>query len=251
MKARFFPWLIPFLLLLTWQVAGDQGWISSQLMPTPWTISKTFVGLILSGELLHHMLVSSVRALVGFVIGASIGFSFGILTGVSRVAEIALDTSLQMLRNIPHLASLPLVILWFGVDELAKTFLVALGVLFPVYLNTYHGVRSIDRGLVEMCQVYELSVWQQFWNVVLPGAMPNILVGIRFSLGVMWLTLIVAETIASSSGIGYMAMNAREFMRTDVVLVSILLYAMLGKLADWLTRRLEIVLLPWQIRQMG
>ena len=141
-----------------------------------------------------------------------------------------------MIRNIPHLALIPLVILWFGIDEEAKIFLVALGVFFPIYVNTQHGVRSVDPHLLEMGRAYGMSQAALFLRVVLPGALPSIFVGLRYGLGIMWLTLIVAETISASSGIGFMAMNAREFMMVDVVVLSILVYAALGKLADSIAR---------------
>ena len=150
-----------------------------------------------------------------------------------------------MARNVPHLALIPLVILWFGIDEEGKLFLVALGVFFPIYINTFHGIRSVDPGLIEMGRSYGLTRWGLFRQVVLPGAVPSILVGLRFALGFMWLTLIVAETISTTDGIGYMAMNAREFMQTDVVVMSILLYALLGKAADVAARALEARLLQW------
>jgi sulfonate transport system permease protein len=152
---------------------------------------------------------------------------------------------MQMLRNVPHLAIIPLVILWFGIDETAKVFLVSIGVAFPIYLNTFHGIRTVDSGLIEMARVYGLSNWPLFWRVILPGALPSVLVGLRFSLGIMWLTLIVAETISATSGIGYMTMNAREFLQTDVVLLGIIIYALLGKFADVLTRALERRALAW------
>jgi sulfonate transport system permease protein len=150
-----------------------------------------------------------------------------------------------MLRNIPPLAMIPLVILWFGIDEGAKLFLVALGVFFPLYLNTFHGIRSVDRGLIEMARSYGVTGWSLYRDVIFPGALPSILVGLRYSLGLMWVLLIVAETISSSSGIGYMTMNAREFLQTDVVLVGILMYALLGKLADVAAKRLERLCLRW------
>lgn len=152
---------------------------------------------------------------------------------------------MHMLRNVPHLAIIPLVILWFGIDEEAKLFLVAVGVLFPLYLNTHHGSRQVDRGLVEMARSYGPGRWELFTGVVMPGALPSILVGLRYALGIMWLTLIVAETISASSGIGYMTMNAREFLQTDVVLLGILVYALLGKLGDVATRALERRCLDW------
>jgi sulfonate transport system permease protein len=150
-----------------------------------------------------------------------------------------------MIRNVPHLALIPLVILWFGIDESAKIFLVALGTLFPIYLNTYHGIRNVDPALVEMARSYGLSGFGLFRQVILPGALPSILVGVRFALGFMWLTLIVAETISANAGIGYLAMNAREFLQTDVVVLAIVLYAVLGKLADLAARGLERVWLRW------
>jgi len=215
------------------------------VMPTPTEVARAAVRLTESGELARHLAVSATRAATGFAIGGALGFALGLLTGASRGAERALDSSVQMLRTVPHLALVPLVILWFGIGEGGKVFLVALGVLFPIYLNTYHGVRSVDPGLIEMGRVYGLGRWGLFRRVLLPGALPSILVGVRYALGVMWLTLIVAETIAANSGIGYMAMNAREFLLTDVVVLSILLYALLGKLADLAARGLERALLPW------
>lgn len=185
------------------------------------------------------------RALIGFSIGGSLGLILGLISGLSRWGERLLDTSIQMLRNVPHLALIPLVILWFGIDESAKIFLVALGTLFPIYINTWHGIRNIDRGLVEMARSYGLSGIPLFIHVILHGALPSIMVGVRFALGLMWLTLIVAETISANSGIGYLAMNAREFLQTDVVVVAIILYALLGKLADVSAQLLERLWLRW------
>jgi sulfonate transport system permease protein len=150
-----------------------------------------------------------------------------------------------MLRNIPHLAIIPMVILWFGIGENAKLFLVAIGVFFPMYLNTYHGVRLVEPSLVEMARIYRLGRLALFWRVIIPGALPSILLGLRYALALMWLTLIVAETISASSGIGYMTMNAREFLQTDVVLLGVVIYALLGKAADLLARALERLCLPW------
>jgi sulfonate transport system permease protein len=191
------------------------------------------------------MWVRFCRAMAGFVIGGGIGFAFGLANGLSRLSEKATDTTLQMVRNVPHLAMIPLVILWFGIDEAAKIFLVALGVFFPIYINTLHGIRTVDPQLVEMGKSYGMSQGELFRQVIFPGALPSIFVGVRFALGIMWLTLIVAETIAASSGLGYMAMQAREFMLIDVVVLSILIYALLGKLADSTARLLERVTLSW------
>jgi len=242
---RALPWLVPLALLIVWQWASSKGMLPARFLPSPRAILKSFIELSASGELWTHVRVSTVRALSGFAVGGGLGLLLGLLTGSFRWAEILLDTTLQMIRNIPALALIPLVILWFGIDESAKLFLVALGVFFPIYINTFHGIRSVDRGLLEMGRTYGLSPWALYREVILPGALPSILVGVRFSLGFMWVMLIVAETISARSGIGYMTMNARDFMQTDVMVVGILLYALLGKLADLLSRGLERYWLRW------
>jgi len=245
------PWLVPGLLLAAWWALAETGWIPSRVFPAPGEVWQAAAGLGRSGELWRHLGISAGRAGLGFVIGASIGFALGLLNGLSPWAETLLDSSVQMIRNVPHLSLIPLVILWFGIDEQAKIFLVALGVFFPVYVNTFHGVRTVDPQLMEMARVYGLDGLGLFREVVFPAALPSILVGVRYALGVMWLSLIVAETIATTSGIGYLAMNAREFMQTDVMLVAILLYSLLGKLADSLARGLERRLLRWHPAYRG
>ena len=239
------PWLLPALILLIWQGGAGVGWISADLLPSPLAVLRAGIRLTLSGELIGHIQVSFGRAVIGLLIGGGIGFSFGLANGLSRLAERTTDTTLQMIRNIPHLALIPLVILWFGIDEAAKIFLVALGTFFPIYINTLHGIRTVDPALIEMTRSYGFSREQLFRQVLLPGALPSIFVGLRYALGIMWLTLIVAETIAAQSGLGYMAMQAREFMLIDVVVLAILLYALLGKLADLTARVLERYSLSW------
>lgn len=244
-RAALAPWLLPVLLLLAWEVSARAGWLSSRILPEPLAVATAFWSLAASGELWEHLRTSLWRAASGFAVGAGLGLALGLLTGSFRQAETLLDTTLQMVRNIPALALIPLVILWFGIDETAKLFLLAVGVFFPVYLNTFHGIRATDAGLIEMARSYGLKGWPLYRDVILPGALPSILVGVRFSLGLVWVLLIVAETISAQAGIGYMTMNAREFLQTDVVLVGILLYAILGKLADLVARALERRLLRW------
>ena len=239
------PWIVPVLLLASWESLSDAGILSPRKLPAPHAVAIAFWQMLQSGELLTDVLVSSLRASTGFAIGASLGFLFGLAAGVSRIAEDVFDGTLQMARMVPHLALIPLVIVWFGIGESAKVFLVALGVFFPIYYNTYHGIRTIDSGLLEMARVQGLSGWSLFSAVIFPGALPSILVGVRYALGIMWLTLIVAETIAGNSGIGFMTMNAREFMQTDIILLGILLYAALGKLIDMAARAVERSALSW------
>ena len=242
---RLLPWLVPVGLVLAWQVASALGWLSTRVLPAPLEVIKAAWTLAVSGELWLHVKVSAGRALAGLAVGGGLGLLLGLLTGSVRFFETLLDSTIQMVRNIPALALIPLVILWFGIDETAKLFLISVSVFFPIYINTFHGIRNVDPGLIEMARTYGLSRSQLYRQVSLPGALPSILVGLRFSLGLMWVILIVAETISAQAGIGYMTMNAREFLQTDIVLVGILLYAALGKIADVLARSLERVWLRW------
>ncbi|WP_246660078.1 aliphatic sulfonate ABC transporter permease SsuC [Rhizobium sp. FKL33] len=243
--SAFLPYLLPVSVVALWQILSSIGVISTRIMPSPFDVLQAFWATTLSGDLPHDITVSAARAVAGLLVGGSIGFLLGILNGVSRLSEQLTDTTLQMLRTIPHLAMIPLVILWFGIGEESKLFLTSLGVLFPVYLNTYHGVRNVDRDLIEMGRVYGMSGFTLFRNVIFPGALPSIFVGLRYALGIMWLTLIVSETIAASSGIGHMANEAREFMMTDIVVLALVIYALLGKLADIAVRFLERTVLSW------
>ena len=242
---RLLPWLVPVGLIALWQVAASLGWLSTRVLPAPSDVVKAAWTLAESGELWRHVRVSAGRALSGLAIGGGLGLALGLLTGSVRFFETLLDSTIQMVRNIPALALIPMVILWFGIDEAAKLFLIAVSVFFPIYLNTFHGIRNVDPGLIEMGRSYGLTRWQLYREVILPGALSSILVGLRFSLGLMWVILIVAETISAQAGIGYLTMNAREFLQTDIVLVGILLYALLGKLADMFAKALERYWLRW------
>ncbi|MBK9439820.1 MAG: aliphatic sulfonate ABC transporter permease SsuC [Comamonadaceae bacterium] len=242
---RLVPWLVPMLLITLWQLCASRGWLSSRVLPAPLDVAIAAWTLAQSGDLWLHVKVSTGRALSGLAVGGGLGLVLGLLTGSSRIAETLLDSTIQMVRNIPALAMIPLVILWFGIDESAKLFLIAVSVFFPIYLNTFHGIRGVDPGLIEMGRTYGLNRWQLYTQIILPGALSSILVGLRFSLGLMWVILIVAETISAQAGIGYLTMNAREFLQTDIVLVGILLYALLGKLADVFAKALERHWLRW------
>jgi len=229
------PWIIPAIALIVWQFSpGD-------FLPSPIEVGEAAVRLTANGDLQTHVWISTRRALIGFAIGGLIGFVLGLANGFSRILSELLDTSIQMIRTVPHLALIPLVIVWFGLGEDGKIFLVALGVAFPIYLNTYNGIKNIDQRLFEMASVYRLSKAALFKEVIIPGAMPSILVGVRYSLGIMWMSLIVAETIGSNGGVGYLATQARQFVQMDVVVLTIVIYALLGKLSDviaaWLERR--------------
>jgi sulfonate transport system permease protein len=242
------PWAAPVALLALWELTSRSGVVPPTLLPAPSDVVHAGAYAIARGSLLTHLGVSALRASAGLFVGALLGLVLGLATGLSRWLQLVLDGPMQMLRAVPALALVPLVIMWFGLGEGAKLFMVAITVLFPVYLNTFHGVRSVDPQLIEMARVYGIHGFALYREVILPGALPSMLVGLRFALGMSWLVLIVAETLGAREGLGYVAMNAREFMQMDILVLTIVLWALLGKLADVLARRVERSLLPWQAR---
>jgi sulfonate transport system permease protein len=238
-------WLAPIALVIAWETSAQLGWVTPQVLPAPSKVLRTAYRLATSGSLLTDLGVSLLRAATGFALGGSIAFTLGVLVGFSRLAEALIDRSVQMIRAIPFLALLPLVIVWLGVGEGEKIFLVSLGVTFPIYVNTTLGIRQVDPKLLELGRVQGLSRIQLIRRIILPGALPSILTGVRYSLATAWLALVVAETIGANSGIGFLAMDAREFLRTDVVVLTIVIYALIGVVADAIARLLERRLLAW------
>lgn len=239
------PWAVPSLCLLVWQWTSATGVLPVSVLPAPEAVFRTARDLAESGELAHHILASLRRIALGFTLGTATGLLIGFLVGMSRIAEALFDRSLQMVRTIPHLAVVPLMIAWFGIGEEPKVLLVAMGTLFPVYLNTVTGIRGVDPKLLQLGRAYGLGRWRLVRDVAVPGAMPTTLSGIRYALGVAWLTLVVAETISASDGIGHLAQDAREQLRTDQIVLAVLLYALAGLLADTLTRLVERRVLRW------
>ncbi|MED4729304.1 ABC transporter permease [Aneurinibacillus migulanus] len=243
--------MLPVIVLAIWQTIGAMNIVSATILPTPLMIGKVFIGLVISGELFSHLQISVFRAALGFLLGAGLGLLLGTLVGFFSRAEQTLDPTLQMLRTIPHLAVMPLFILWFGFGELSKVLLIAKGAFFPVYLNTFLGIRGVDAKLFEVARILEFNKIKLVTTLILPAAMPNILLGIRLSLGIAWLGLVVAELMGSSEGVGYMIMDARQFTQTDIVFVGIIIFALVGKATDSLVRYLESKLLKWRENYKG
>lgn len=240
------PWLIPVAIIIIWEVIVDAGMIDTTYVPSPSAVGSQAITLWQEGTLQQNIGISLYRATIGLLIGGTIGFTLGVANGLSRISNLLFNSTVQMVRNIPHLALIPLIIIWLGIGEPAKVTLVAIGVMFPIYINTLHGIQSIDPKLIEMGRSYQLSKWQMLTKIIFPGAMPTTLMGIRYALGVMWTTLIVSETISSSSGIGYMETNAQQFLDMPTIFLAIIIYAILGKVSDWIAALLESIMLDWQ-----
>ncbi len=236
------------LLLVLWQAGAQAGLIPSRLLASPVQIVHTAWSLTLDRTLPQNLLVSLGRAGAGLVLGIAVGVALALVAGLSRLGEDIVDAPMQMARTLPALALVPLFILWFGIGELPKILLVALGVKFPVYLNLYKGIRSIDPKLIELAKTLGLSRWKIIRDIIIPGALPDLLVGIRFAVGISWLMLVVAEQVNADSGIGHMMMDAEDFLRTDIILVGLAVYAVLGLLSDQIVRLAEGRLLRWRGR---
>lgn len=239
-------WLSPLLLLLLWEVGSQTGLIPERTLAAPSAVIGTMFDLVRSGELPANLLVSFGRAALGLLIGVALGIVLGLVAGLSRSGEVALDPLMQIKRTIPALALTPLFIVWFGIGETPKIALIAFATVFPVYLNLYSGIRSVDVRLLDAARSFGLSRLEQVWHVVLPGALPSLLVGLRYALSVSILVLVVAEQINASAGLGFLINNARDFLRTDIIVVCLMVYALLGLGADWLVRTLESRALVWR-----
>ncbi|MFC3443683.1 ABC transporter permease [Sphingobium rhizovicinum] len=239
-------WLSPVALLLLWEAGSRIGLIPERTLAAPSAVLGTLFEMVLSGELPSNLLVSFARVAAGLLIGVGLGLALGLVAGLSRAGEMAVDPLMQIKRTIPALALTPLFIVWFGIGETPKVALIAFATIFPVYLNLYSGIRSVDLRLLDAAKSFGLSRWEQIWHVVLPSALPSLLVGLRYALSVSILVLVVAEQINASAGLGYLINNARDFMRTDIIVVCLMVYAILGLGADWLVRTVEARALIWR-----
>ncbi|GAB3912356.1 ABC transporter permease [Kibdelosporangium lantanae] len=239
-------WISPLAIVALWQVASSTGLLPPDKLSSPWTVLRSGVELARTGELGEAFVVSLQRVAIGFVIGAAAGLVLGVVAGLSKWGSALVDPPVQMLRTLPFLGLIPLFILWFGIGEEPKIALVALGVAFPLYLNVYSGIRNTEPQLVEASTVLGFTRAERLWHVVLPSAVPQTLVGVRQSLGVAWLSLIVGEQVNADAGLGYLINNARDFLRTDVILVGLVVYAILGLVTDALVRLLERRALRWR-----
>jgi sulfonate transport system permease protein len=236
----------PLAVLGLWQLVCSLGVFTEVEVASPVQVFDAARQLWEQGALQSNLLISLQRVAEGLAVGISLGVVLAVLSGLFRLGEDLLDPVIHMARSVPILGLLPLAIIWFGVGEAPKIFLIALGTTFPVYLNTYAGIRGVDVKLVEAGETFGLSRWGLVRRVVLPGALPGFLTGLRFALVGCWLIIIVAEEINAQSGIGYLIMQAQTTDRTDIMFVGLAIYAVLGLMADLLVRLLERRLLSWR-----
>ncbi|GBD46806.1 ABC transporter permease [Methylopila sp. Yamaguchi] len=238
--------LAPVLILVVWQLSSATGWVDPLVLPSPTDILAAYGELTADGELYDALQASLARSLTGLALGGFTGLLLGLFAGLWRVGEELFDAPLQMLRTVPFIAMIPLFIIWFGIGENAKIALIYAATIFPVYLNTYAGVRGVDSKLIEAGRVFDLGPTRIALRVILPTALPSILVGFRYSAGVALLALVAAEQINARSGIGYILINANVNQRTDVIVAGIILYAVLGIVIDIVMRVIERIALPWR-----
>jgi sulfonate transport system permease protein len=243
--------LSPLVLLLIWQLASTASLVSAQKLPPPTRVWSEAVTLVTTnspayGTLQHAMLVSLGRFGAGFALGAAVALVLAITAGLSRIGELAIDPLMQMVRTLPLFGLVPVFIVWFGIGNLPKLLLVALGAAVPLYLNTFSGIRSVESRYHELGRVLGLSRVQRLRHIILPGALPQILVGLRQSLGVAWLALVVAEQINANAGLGYIINQATQFLQNDVIFVALIVYTLLGLATDWVVRIIERRALAWR-----
>lgn len=237
---------VPLLLVVAWAAGSAAGSIDPKVFPAPWSVGTAFVDLVRTGVLWDNLSVSLVRVVVGFAIGGALGVTLGVVAGLFRLGDQLLDPTLQMLRTIPFLAITPLLILWFGIDERPKIIIIAAAALFPLYLNTHSGVRNVDRKILEAGAVFGLRGARLVRDVILPEALPSVLVGLRVSLSTSLLALIVAELTNAPRGLGFLMTSAQQYFQTDVLVVVVAIYAVWGLSVDLVVRGAERLLLPFK-----
>ena len=246
----------PVAVVALWQLLSSAGLIPADKLPPPTTVWHTAVSLVTAGSPAYGTLpgamgVSLERMAIGFAAGGSIAVLLALVAGLSRLGENAVDPLLQIVRMLPLFGLIPVFIVWFGIGELPKIILIALGAAIPLYLNTFAGIRGVDAKLAEVGRVQRLTRAETIRHIVLPGALPQALTGLRQSLGVAWLALVVAEQVNASAGLGFMISQATQFLRNDVILVALAVYAVLGLITDALVRLLERRALAWRRGILG
>lgn len=236
----------PAVILIVWEILAKAGVLSQTYAPAPTAIVKTAADLWRQGVLGPDLAVSLRRAGLGLAIGLTAGIVTGVLGGLLRSGEYLFNGVVQILNTIPLLAVLPLMIVWFGIGELTKVLLISFGAGVPMYLNLFAAIRGVDQRLIEMTHTTGAGVWRLVTRVLVPGALPGFLVGLRFSLAFSVLGLVAAETVNADKGLGFLITQGQTYLQTGQVFVGLAVYSLLGLLADQFVRLLERVLLRWR-----
>jgi len=250
-KSIVVPWGIrkslgPVFLAFLWWYATASGAVPEDFLPAPSALWSALQELYTSGDLGEALRLSLTRASIGFAFGFATGVGLALVSGLLRIGEDLVDAPMQMMRTLPWAGLVPLLIIWLGIDETPKITLVAFAVCFPLYVNTFAGIRNVDRNLIEAAKTLQFNRAAMVFEVVLPGALPGLLVGLRYALGSAWLALVFAETVNAQGGLGYLITHAREVYRVDIIILCLFIYALLGLSADLIVRLLEKVLLSWR-----
>ena len=238
-------WL-PVSLVLIWYPMSASGLVTPLLLPNPVDVATSAFSLSWSGELFRHICVSLLRVFEGFLLAAVLGILIGSAIGLWATFDKTVDWLLQTLKPIPPIGWFPLAVLWFGIGEVSKVFIIFLGAFFPILINVIDGIRQADHRYIELAKVYEIGWWKFFRKVIVPGAMPSILTGLRVGIGFAWTCVVAAELIAAESGVGYLIVDARQTFRADVVIVGMLTIGLLGTLMDVALRQLDARLVKWR-----
>ncbi len=229
----------PATLIFVWQVASMTGFLSPKILAAPSTAAITAFDMLRSGVLINHLLASAERAYLGLGIGVVLGVVFALIAGLSRAGEAAVDGIVQIKRAIPTLALIPLGILWLGIGDAMKVALIAISVFIPVYINTHAGLRGIDLRYVELARTVGLGPADFLRRIAIPGALPGFFTGLRLAVTTCWTSLVVLEQINTTNGIGYLMNRARDYGQTDIMVVGLAVYAILGLVSDTVVRLLE------------
>lgn len=238
--------IIPVAIVVVWELVVRLGVVNESVLAPPSALPATVAELIANGKLVEGIAVSFTRAVVGLVIGTIFGITLAVVAGLWRNGEHVLDPTVQLLRPLPATAIMPLVVLLMGMDEAPKIFLISYAAFFPVYLNTFQGIRAVDNKLIESAAVFGLTRFELIKQVILPSALPSFFVGFRFSVSISWVVLVVAEQLNAQSGVGYLMMDAQRYYRPDIILIGLIVYAIFGLLSDSLVRGVECKALNWR-----
>ncbi|GHV09084.1 ABC transporter permease [Campylobacterota bacterium] len=236
---------LPFLIVVVWKLAEVAGYTTPYTMPAPEEVVLTAIEFIADGTLWEHTEASFLRVIEGFVIALVLALSFGVAIGLNHRFERFTDAVLQIVKPIPPIAWIPLAILWFGIGEASKIYIIAVGAFFPILVNTIEGIKNIDPRYLELSRVYEAPKLRVILRVIVPGALPFIMTGVRLGLGMAWICVVAAELIAANSGIGYMLMDGRSLSRPDMVILGMVMIGIVGKLMDDLLRLISRRIIRW------